>query len=113
MKKKKIIKESNVFENVIKNGKVKKNKYYNIFYLSNDLNKPLFGFAVGKKIGNAVCRNKNKRQIKAIIDENEYLFSNNYYIIMLKRGINEISFSEKRKMLIELMQEEKNEKEYF
>ena len=112
MKKYKIIKDSDIFEKVIKTGKIKKNKYYNIFYLENDLNKPLFGFAVGKKIGNAVTRNKNKRQIKSIIDEHEYLFSKPYYyIIMLKKDINDISFGEKRNMLISLMQEgEQNEK---
>ncbi len=112
MKKYKIIKDSSIFEEVINNGKVLKNKYYNILYLDNNLNKPLFGFAVGKKIGNAVIRNKNKRQIKAIVDEYEYLFSKPYYyIIMLKRAVNEISFDEKKKNLIHLIQEgEYNEK---
>ena len=33
MKKREIIKESSIFDNVIKNGKLLKNKYYNIFYL--------------------------------------------------------------------------------
>ena len=112
MKKYKIIKDSDIFEKVIKNGKLKKNRFYNIFYLENGINKSMYGFAVGKKIGNAVIRNKNKRQIKSIVDECEYLFSKPYYyIIMLKKDINEISFKEKRQMLIDLMQEgEKNEK---
>ena len=112
MKKREIIKESSIFDNVIKNGKLLKNKYYNIFYLENNLNKPLFGFAVGKKIGNAVTRNKNKRQIKAIIDENISLFSNPcYYIIMLKKEINEISFQDKKESLISLLSKgDKHEK---
>ncbi len=112
MKKYKIIKDSDIFENVIHNGRVRKNKYYNIFYLENNLNKPLFGFAVGKKLGNAVTRNKNKRQVKAIVDEFEYLFSKPYYyIIMLKKDINDIQFKEKKDALVSLMQEgEKNEK---
>ena len=112
MKKSKIIKESSIFDDVIRNGKILKNRYYNIFYLENNLNKPLFGFAIGKKIGNAVTRNKNKRQIKAIIDENISLFSNPcYYIIMLKKEINEINFQDKKDSLISLISKgDKNEK---
>jgi ribonuclease P protein component len=112
MKKNKIIKESSIFDDVIKNGKLLKNRYYKIFYLENNLDKPLFGFAVGKKIGNAVTRNKNKRQIKAIIDENISLFSNPcYYIIMLKKEINEISFQDKKESLISLLSKgDKHEK---
>ena len=112
MKKNKIIKESSIFDNVIKNGKVLKNRYYNVFYMNNDLDQPLFGFAVGKKIGNAVTRNKNKRQIKSIVDNNISLFSKPcYYIIMLKKEINEITFKEKQDSLISLMNKgEQNEK---
>ena len=105
MKKNKIIKDSYIFEDVIKNGNVKKSKYINIFYKPNDEKKTYFGFAVGKKIGNAVCRNKNKRQMKSIVDECEYLFSNSYYyIIMLKKEINDLSFKEKKDVLIKLIQ---------
>ena len=112
MKKREIIKESSIFDNVIKNGRLIKNRYYNIFYSDNSLDKPLFGFAVGKKIGNAVTRNKNKRQIKAIIDNNISLFKKPcYYIIMLKKEINELSFQEKEKYLIELLSKgDNNEK---
>ena len=112
MKKSEIIKDSSVFDNVIKNGNLIKNRYYNVFYLNNELNKPLFGIAVGKKIGSAVTRNKNKRQIKAIIDENISLFSNPcYYIIMLKKEINELNFQDKKKHLISLLSKgEQNEK---
>ena len=105
MKKYKIIKDSSIFENVINNGIILKNNYFNIFYMPNNLNKPLYGFAVGKKIGNAVCRNKNKRQIKAIVDEYEYLFSKPYYyIIMLKKDINNLSFEEKKEKILNLIQ---------
>ena len=112
MKKSEIIKESIIFDDVINNGTVLKNRYYNIFYKDNNCNKPLFGFAVGKKIGNAVTRNKNKRQIKAIVDNNLSLFSKPcYYIIMLKKEINDLTFKQKKEYLVSLINKgEKNEK---
>ena len=112
MKKKDIIKESIIFNDVINNGKCLKNHYYNIFYKENDLNRSLFGFAIGKKIGNAVTRNKNKRQLKNIVDYNHNLFSNcYYYIIMVKKDINSLSYQEKEKYLLELLNKENtNEK---
>lgn len=111
MKKNQIIKSSMVFEDVIKNGNVLKNKYYNIFYKENNSNKALFGFAVGKKLGNAVTRNKNKRQLKNIVDNNQYLFSNsNYYIIMLKKDILSLNYKEKKENFIKLMSLKKGEK---
>lgn len=108
MKKKEIIKDSKTFEYVIKNGQKLKNQYYNIFYLINSKNVNQFGLAVGKKIGNAVERNKNKRQIRCIIDQNKSLFKKPYYyIIMVKRDINNLNFNEKEKALISLIEKEK------
>ena len=111
MKKRDIIKESSTFNSIINNGKKIKNKYYNVFFINNNIGRPLFGIAVGKKIGNAVLRNKNKRQIKSIIDNNMSFFSNScYYIIMLKKEINELDFQDKEKFLISLISKgEKNE----
>ena len=100
MKKSRIIKDSKMFDYIINNGSIIKGKYYNIFYINNDDNKKLFGIAVGKKIGKAVVRNKQKRQIKNIIDNNDSLFSNDkYYIIMLKKDITLLSYAKKEEEL--------------
>ncbi len=113
MKKRRIIKSSLLFDQVINNGSKVSNKYYNVFYLPNNYSYPLFGIAVGKKIGTAVVRNKNKRQIKNIIDNNDYLVSNSYYyIIMLKKDIVSLNYNEKEKELKSLMSKgDKNEKQ--
>ena len=107
MKKNEIIKDSQIFNDVINNGMCLKNHYYNIFYLESNFNRPLFGFAIGKKIGNAVTRNKNKRQLKNIVDKNHNLFSNcYYYIIMVKKDINDLSYQEKEKYFLKLFNKE-------
>ena len=114
MKKINIIKKQDEINNVIKNGKMYKNKLYNAYYINNKENKYYrFCICVSKKIGNAVIRNKNKRQIKDIIDKSNLLFScKNDYVIILRKDINEYSFSDKKKYLLDILcqlEGEKNE----
>ena len=106
MKKKNIVKSNILFNDVINNGKKISNKYYVISSLKSNDEQPKFGIAVGKKIGNAVHRNKVKRQIRNIIDHNIELFKNyHYYIIISKKEINELSFNNMQNELIMLLNE--------
>ena len=63
MKKEDIVINNHEFNNIIKNGKYKKNNEFVIYYLDNNLDHPRFGISVSKKIGNAVTRNYYKRII--------------------------------------------------
>lgn len=84
MKKKEIIKKSNDYTKVINKNNKLKNKYYSLFYIKSD--NTLFGISIPKKIGNAVIRNKNKRQIKNIIDNNKNNIQNGYnYVIIIRK----------------------------
>ena len=74
MKKKDIIKSQKEFNLIIKTGKFIKNDDYVIYYKDNQLSKKRFGVAVSTKLGNAVTRNKLKRQTKEIIDKLNILF---------------------------------------
>ena len=93
MKKINILKDNHDFNRIIKNNKSFKYKDY-IIYIERDTNDFYkFGISVSKKIGNAVVRNKLKRQIKNIIDKKCYENSFNC-IIILRKGILTKSFSE-------------------
>ena len=115
MKKINILKNSRDFDRIIRGNKPYKFKDY-IIYIerkTNDVYK--FGLSVGKKIGNAVNRNKVKRQLKSIIDKKDY--QNNFNcIIIVGRGINEKNFNEKEENLLfalkklNIIKETRNEK---
>ena len=82
MKKINILKNSYDFNRIIQNNKPYKFRDY-IIYIereTGDLYK--FGFSVGKKVGNAVTRNKVKRQLKSIVDKKDYQNGFNCIIIV-------------------------------
>ena len=107
MKKKNIVKNKEDFTRIIN----KKNGYVNKYFIineevNNDLI-PKFGITFIKNMCNAVNRNKLKRQIKSIIDNNK-----NYIIIIRKDALNK-SYKELEDNLISLfnkLKEKKDEK---
>ena len=104
MKKKDIVKSKIIFNDIIKKGERNANKYFVLCYVQKDEYNNKYGIAVGKKIGNAVTRNKVKRQIRNIIDNNYKLFPNYHnYIIISKKEVLNISFSEMEYQLIKLL----------
>lgn len=104
MKKRDVVKSNELFNNIIANGKRRSNKYFIICYQEKEEEKNNYGIAVGKKIGNAVVRNKLKRQMRKIIDNNVFLFPNNHnYIIICKKGVLDISFNMMEKELKKLL----------
>ena len=96
MKKNETIKKSTEFTELITKSKYFKTKEYIVYYKDNDLNKRRFGIAISNKIGNAVTRNKLKRQTREIIHKLKNLFKNNQdYIIMIKKEAKNSPFIEK------------------
>lgn len=86
MKKREIVRDNRLFNNIIATGNVVKNKYFVLYYNKVSDSELKFGIAVGKKVGNAVIRNKYKRKIRSIVDNNKLLFKKGYnYIIIVKK----------------------------
>jgi len=103
MKKMNIVKKKHEFSEIIHSKIYTANKLFAIYYRKNNLNISRFGITVSKKIGNAVVRNKIKRQLKNIIDKNEKLFPKDLdYIIIVRRSVLEHSFKEIEQFLINL-----------
>lgn len=105
MKKVNVIKKSEDFQNIIKNNKSFRSKYFYIYIYKHEESIYHFGLSVGKKIGNAVRRNKVKRQIREIISENDYQ-KNFDCIIIVRREINGANFSEIKEDLNEILRKQ-------
>ena len=105
MKKYEVVKKNDEFNDIINTGKSLKNYFYHIYYKDGDMPFPKFGIAVSKKYGNAVERNKVKRQVRSLLDQNKNLFSNGKnYIIMVRKGVKDLAYSEMEKNLVSLLQ---------
>lgn len=115
MKKYNKVKKSYEFNDILNFGKITKNRFFVIYYKNNNLDKYRFVISVGKKIGNAVCRNKYKRRIRNIVDKNKKYYQKNIdYIIILRKASLEVEFDTLeesfKNLIIRINQGEKNEK---
>ena len=75
MKRYEMVKKHEDFNEISNTGKKVKGKYIIIFSKPKDYPKPNFGIAIGKKCGNAVVRNKLKRRVRNIVDNNRLILS--------------------------------------
>lgn len=106
MKRQEMIKDKKIFNNLIKNAKFNKNKYFVIYKERNNTSYTNFGISISKKYGKAVNRNEIKRKIRAIIDKNRNLFQNGHdYIIMIRKSCEKEEFSVLEKALTALIKE--------
>jgi ribonuclease P protein component len=103
LKKINILRRNEDYNRIIKEIKPYKYIDYIIYIERVDSKNYHFGFSVGKKIGNAVARNKIKRQLKNIIDQKTY--QNNFNcIIMVGKGIINKSFEDKKTNLLDALE---------
>lgn len=111
MKKINVVKSNEEFNHIINKGICLKNKYFVIYSMKNNLDKYRFGISVGKKITNAVGRNKLKRQVRNILDYHKNLYSKGKdYIIIVRKSSFEEKYSILEENLIKIL--EKMEREY-
>ncbi len=89
------------FQTIIKHGKLTRTNLCYGYYSVNDLGLLRVGIAVSKKIGNAVVRNKIKRQAKAII-RNYVNTHEGDFVIIAKKTILDQSFADLERAIAEI-----------
>ena len=73
MKKTERVKSNILFNEIIQDGTKVSNEFFTIFFKNKEEVNNLYGIAAPKRVGNAVIRNKLKRQTRELIDAEKKL----------------------------------------
>ena len=99
MKNYKRIFDSKYFDQIIQKRRYRNSKSFTIYFKNKEKEHSRYGIAVSKKLGNAVVRNKTKRQIRNMLREIDKESHKYDYIIMIRREYFNKSFEENQKDL--------------
>ena len=80
------IKDNQEFVFTVRKGNVLKHNPFLIHYIDNDKNVCRIGISVSKKIGNAVTRNRVKRQTRAMCDSLVEYNSHTFDIVIIVKA---------------------------
>ncbi len=102
MNKEYIISKNKEILTIIKSGKKIFDNFFTIYNIESKNDFSRYCISVNKKFGNAVERNKIKRQIKHILSTNS--IKNNYnYVIIVKPVVKDLSYWDIRKKILDLI----------
>ena len=98
------IKSNEDFAFTVKKGEILKHSPYLIHFTKNDLNVCRIGISVSKKVGNAVTRNRVKRQTRAMCDSLVQYTSHTFdIVIVVKPDFLNNSFDDNKTILNNLL----------
>ena len=98
------IKRNEEFANTVKKGRALKETPYIVHFLPNELFVCRVGLSVSKRIGNAVMRNRIKRQTRAMCDSLiDYSSHTIDVVIVIKEEFLNSDFERKKKVLNNLL----------
>lgn len=107
MRKELRVRKSQEFSEIIKNRDYVSSNVMTLYVKEKKEDKNRVGISVGKKVGNAVIRNKVKRQLRMMIQET-YTFEENFDTIILVRDqFAKESYESNKKVLEKLLKKVK------
>lgn len=109
MKKINRIRKNEEFQNIISKKQSAANQSFVIYYKKSLIeNNTKVGISVSKKLGNAVIRNKIKRQVRMMVQEVFDLNSNFDYIIIVRQNYLLFTYSKNKSELIYILKKLQN-----
>lgn len=99
MKVKYRVKTHEDFQEVIKEKKTVSNRIYVLYYKKNELNHSRVGISSSKKLGNAVTRNKIRRQIRMMAQQVINFENSIDYCIIVRKSYLKQTFEDNKKEL--------------
>ncbi len=85
------------FQRLSRTGKRAKSKDLSLIYRLDDSQDAInVAYSVGKKVGNAVVRNKVKRRLRTLVRECSCQMPHGDYLLMVSSRVAEMEFSELR-----------------
>ena len=98
------IKKHAEFQKVIAASQIKKTCFFVSYYLENDLGYSRFGISVPKKGGNAVIRNKIKRQVRAAIGQSTKYEASVDIVIIIRKNYDVNEFAQVKSEIQQLLE---------
>ena len=96
------------FDSVYRNGRSVSTRFLTLYWYDRDeaVGEPRLGFAVPKAVGNAVVRNRIKRQLRDVVrDRLERLPVTHDYAVVVRRGLPEAAEANGHEWLVERVDE--------
>ncbi len=99
MKKAYRVRKNQEFTKIIAKKHTRSSKNFVIHYDTRALDHSRIGISVSKKLGNAVIRNKVKRQVREMVKDLDFYELPHDYIIIVRKGYFEGCFADNKKDL--------------
>lgn len=97
MKKEYRIRKNEDFNSIISKKTSCANQSFVVYYTKNDISHIRVGISVSKKLGNAVVRNKIKRQVRMLVKETFNLEESIDYIVIVRNKYLQLQYEENKK----------------
>lgn len=99
MKKSFRVKSDKDFQAIFDKGTSVANRKFVVYQFKKDQKHYRVGLSVSKKLGNAVTRNAIKRKIRHVIMEFSPYLTNHDFVIIARKGVEELDYHEMKKNL--------------
>ena len=103
IKKQNRVKKHEEFQKIIRSKNIEKNNAYIVYYQKNEISTARVGISVSKKLGNAVVRNKTKRQVRHIVHNVLDKFRGADLVIIVRANYEKNNFSENQHLMEDIL----------